>query len=1061
MKLERLHLRGFLILALALVPGFAEVFGAESLGRTVREQPRQSAGKPTSARRAPLPDLKQQTRQLFGSRTVLRSNAAAFPTGDGFALKQRVGKDVEVIYRPGVGTPMEIDGSVLEPALVASGPGSTDAGIETSRSFLRANRGLLRLDDPDQELVLERRESDGLGRSHLRFTQRHSGRVVWPSELIIHLDPAGNVDLLNGSFVPTPRRIPSRAVVDAPRAVTYAKESMALDVSAKSTAPELIIYAPLDRQPRLAWKFDLFLDLTQRWCVVIDASNGKKLTSFSRVHTANVQGSGIDIGGTRRALNVFQASGTHYMIDTSKPMYKAGSQPPDPNKTEGAIFIIDARNQPPTDDVKSLPDLFNVTSPDPNNWSPRDAVSAAFFLSVTYDYYFAVHNRNSIDGAGGSIVGAVRLGRNFSNAFWIDEQQMMGFGDGDTFAGSLDVISHEVTHGVTNRSSGLIYQDQSGALNEAFSDIMGEMTEAKFSGTNDWLFGSGLAKPDRSLATPEQFQQPSRMSNFVVTKEDDGGVHINSGIINHAYYRLVTSTGGISRNDAERIFFRAFTVHLVKNSQFIDARLATIRAAEELFGAGSNQARQTAEAFDAVEIFSATATPAPRVFSPVPSSDAVLFLRRDGSGRDFLFRRDPARGDAAEGIEILSEPIPEQRVSVTGDGSIAAVIDSTRDVCLLLTDASDSACFDLPGAGLRASSVAISPDAEVLTIILRKSDGTPDGEIAIIDNPLSTSPSIRRLALETPAYDGRDGTDTILFADAMDFTSDSRFIVYDALAEIRLGDGSPVAVWCIYAYDLLDEQFLQVVPPDPDFDIEFPSISQTSDNLVTFEIVETASGRTTVVATNVVTGDFRAIFQFAGDPFAIPSYTGDDSSIVFAAPASTQSGSSLFINALAADQLTPVGPPALWLANAKFGVVYRSGAYSGPSVKPGRFQFSSGTYRADEGKIVTITVRREDGNNGAVSVSYTTSSGTATPSVDFVATSGSLSWPDGDMEDRTFKVQILGDATPEGAESFGIVLQSPVGGATLGTPVQSSVVIDDQVTTTPKPPARRRGSRRG
>lgn len=1060
MKLERLHLRSLLILAVAFVP-FSVLANGKTLGSRLRELPPRAAAKPAPAlTRAPLPDLRQHTRRLFGGPLAIKSNVAAFLTGDGFALKQRVGKDVEVVFRPGVGTPMEIRGPALERATVTFLAGSAEAGIETSRAFLRANRGLLRIDDPDRELVLERRESDALGRSHLRFSQRHGGRVVWPSELIVHLDPAGNVDLLNGSYVPTPRRIPSRAVVDAARAVIYARQAMDVGLAAKTTAPELIIYAPLDRQSRLAWKFDLYLDLTHRWSVVIDALNGKKLTSFSRVHTANVQGSGIDLSGVRRPLNIFQTGGTHFMIDTSKPMYKPASQPPDPNRTEGAIFVVDARNEPPTDDPQRLPDLFHVTSPDPNSWSPRDAVSAAFFLAVTYDYYLAVHNRNSIDGAGGSITGVIRLGRDFANAFWLDEQQMMAFGDADTYAGSLDVISHEVTHGVTNRSSGLIYQDQSGALNEAFSDIMGEMTEARFGGTNDWLLGSGLARPGRSMAMPEQFQQPSKMSAFVVTKQDDGGVHINSGIINHAYYLLVTASGGIGRSAAERIFFRAFTTHLVKNSQFIDARLATIRAAEELFGAGSNQARQTAEAFDTVEVFSATATPEPPVFNPVPSPDALLFLRRDASGRDFLFRRDPARGDAAEGVQILSDPIPEQRVSVTGDGLLAAFIDATRDVCLVLTDASTGACFALPSVGLRASSVAISPDGEVLSIVLLKSDGTPDGEIVIIDNPLSETPAVRRLLLEAPTYDRQNGPDTILFADAMDFTADARFIVYDALAEFRLSDGSSVAVWSIYAYDLLDEQFLEVVPPDPDFDIEFPSISQTSDNFVTFEVVETDTGRTTVVATNVVTGDLGALFQFTGNPFASPSYTGDDSAIVFAAPASTQSGSSLLITAVAADRITPAGQPAVWLADAKFGVVYRTGAYNGPSVKPGRFQFSSSTYRADEGKTVTITVRRGDGNNGPVSVSYATSGGTATPGVDFIAVSGTLSWPDDDMEDRAFKVQIIGDSASEGAESFGIVLQSPTGGATLGTPMQSSIVIEDQVSNMPAP-KRRRASRRG
>ena len=172
----------------------------------------------------------------------------------------------------------------------------------------------------------------------------------------------------------------------------------------------------------------------------------------------------------------------------------------------------------------------------------------------------------------------------------------MFFGDADTYAGSLDVVGHEMTHGVTSKTAALIYQDQSGALNEAISDIFGEMVENFVQGTNDWIIGSRLTNAFRNMQDPSSKEFfpghpfPSTMSQFISSSDpvlanfvnkDSGGVHLNSGIINHAYYLLAQGeTGAIGRADSERIFYRALTMHLTKNSQFLDARIACIQAGQ-------------------------------------------------------------------------------------------------------------------------------------------------------------------------------------------------------------------------------------------------------------------------------------------------------------------------------------------------------------------------------------------------------------------------------------------------------------------------------------------------
>ncbi|NJL59420.1 MAG: M4 family metallopeptidase [Desulfobacteraceae bacterium] len=179
---------------------------------------------------------------------------------------------------------------------------------------------------------------------------------------------------------------------------------------------------------------------------------------------------------------------------------------------------------------------------------------------------------------------------------------MMYFGDGQPFAGALDVVAHELTHGITSYTANLVYQDQSGALNEAFSDIFGEAVEARTTGKADWKMGTNLSDTIRLISNPSSLEiisgsgryYPSKMSRFYargdsllskLENQDYGGVHINTTIVSHAFYLLAEGmSGAIGIQDAENFNFGALTYHLVSNSQFIDARLACITSAEELFG---------------------------------------------------------------------------------------------------------------------------------------------------------------------------------------------------------------------------------------------------------------------------------------------------------------------------------------------------------------------------------------------------------------------------------------------------------------------------------------------
>jgi thermolysin len=189
-------------------------------------------------------------------------------------------------------------------------------------------------------------------------------------------------------------------------------------------------------------------------------------------------------------------------------------------------------------------------------------------------------------------------------------------------AGSLDVVAHELAHGVTEFTSDLIYQGESGALNEAFSDIMGTAVEfffqqtAGLSGSSDYLIGEDVVTAGglRSMENPRAYGDPDHYSIRFLGTGDNGGVHINSGIANNAYYLAVEGganrTSGLSvqgvgranREQMEKVFYRAFTQLMPANSTFATARAATIQAAIDLYGANSAALRAVTEAWTAVGV---------------------------------------------------------------------------------------------------------------------------------------------------------------------------------------------------------------------------------------------------------------------------------------------------------------------------------------------------------------------------------------------------------------------------------------------------------------------------
>ncbi len=249
---------------------------------------------------------------------------------------------------------------------------------------------------------------------------------------------------------------------------------------------------------------------------------------------------------------------------------------------------------------------------------------------ATYDLYWDAYQRNSIDGNGLHLASSVHYQTGYDNAFWNGQQMVYGDGDEDLppdqrlfnrFTIAVDIIGHELTHGVTQYEARLIYWDQPGALNESFSDVFGSLVKQRQLGQTaqqaDWLIGQGLLTANvngialRSMKAPGtayddpvlgKDPQPAHMRDYKNVIYDNGGVHINSGIPNHAFYVTAVEIGGFAWEKAGRIWYITLIDKLQARSNFQDAARLTFEAAADLYGANSLEQQAVSKGWSEVGI---------------------------------------------------------------------------------------------------------------------------------------------------------------------------------------------------------------------------------------------------------------------------------------------------------------------------------------------------------------------------------------------------------------------------------------------------------------------------
>ncbi|MEM6337918.1 MAG: M4 family metallopeptidase, partial [Bacteroidota bacterium] len=471
----------------------------------------------------------------------------------------------------------------------AARPDAVSAG---AMDVLVEHRAVLGLDDPADELKPWRVEVDEVGHTHARFEQVYQGLPVWGRDLYVHFDETGAAYALNGTYEATPRGLdtkPALAAATADQAVIDDLKQLgrwqplapavAEWLGVEDEAPRLVVYPMRTGETRLAYEVTRHASLVERYTYLIDAQTGDVLNRIAQhcalhnhgeapdlsgvtlqvpeapaeahSHTSGAftTATGVDLNGVQQQMRVFEAAGGPFYMLWDLPNIDISqlNLPSDLHELGGGTTITAVA---PNTDFNENVQLQYVQSGS-NAWNDPASVSAHVNMEVSYRYFNQTFGRRAIDDRDQSIVSIIHVsdqGQGMDNAFWTG--RFMVYGDGATtfkpLAGGLDVAAHEMSHGVIEHTAGLVYEFQSGALNESYADVFGVMVDRE-----DFAVGEDVARNARALrdianpGAPDLIaQQPRTMSEFFFVdpstpptpENDNGGVHINSGITNHAAY---------------------------------------------------------------------------------------------------------------------------------------------------------------------------------------------------------------------------------------------------------------------------------------------------------------------------------------------------------------------------------------------------------------------------------------------------------------------------------------------------------------------------------------------
>jgi Zn-dependent metalloprotease len=841
----------------------------------------------------------------------------------------------------------------------------------------------LQVNDPDQEFVLVNKSLDDLGQTHWRFRQQYQGVEVYGAEVILH-EKEGKINGFNGRYFATPKLPSVEAKVDASAALQAALKDLEKTTKVRPLGREeiavvgeqvakkqlVIYYTGAERNEAvLCWYLEVVPNLHGRWAYFIDAERGTILNSYSllckahhqtaqkktapthfhtHLSTAEAQSQGNvplldgkasaiakDLAGLDKTIQTYQIGNTFFMIDATKDMFNptASSLPQDP---KGAIVTLDVRN---TIDAEGNFKAFFFTSPN-NTWNAPNAVSAHVNAGLVYDYYRKTFGRKSINNAGSTMRSYVNVpdedGSALDNAFWNGDAMFYGNGGSEfrSLARALDIAGHEITHGIIQNTANLDYENEPGALNESFADIFGAMIDR-----DDWKMGEDVVLPSvfpsgalRDLANPnnggrslrDPGWQPAHYSERYTGTEDEGGVHINSGIVNRAFFLFATQVG---KELAEQVYYTALSNYLTRSSRFVDARLAIVRAAREKGGEAAAKAAESA--FETVGIRVGAPTAPPTDLKINPGTQFILGVKADRRGLGIF---DVNKNTILE-LPITSGVL--QKPTVSDDGSLVIFINNRKQLKYLELDWA-KAQFDTGTLNSNRiwENVSLSRDGlRLAALVTDRKD-----EIAIVDLTRETN-NTKFFRLYNPTNTQGVSSGNVVGADALEWDLSSETVVYDAYNEVPLSGFGTYNYWdmgLLRAWDKKTKTFGDgkidkiINGLEEGENIGNPSFSKNTPYILSFDYIvdQNANGQVDdaddyfVLSTNLETGDIATVFE--NSTLGFPNYSTKDDFMIFNAE-SNLGDEVIAIAPLKTDKITPNAGPSIFKSGYILGTWFANG----------------------------------------------------------------------------------------------------------------------------------------
>lgn len=801
---------------------------------------------------------------------------------------------VEVIYHQTTGTPIWIEGNTTESL---SPFASEEARLEAAFQQLEAIEALLPFDDIRNELTVVHSEYDAEGIAHIDFQQMLNDIPVRNAEVQVHFFPGGTF-VVNGGMVQLEIKGAMTPLIDAFTAGQLALSEVeqhhhVVDLPADQqemlqyTGPQtrLVWYdvPGVVRETKLAYEVTTRPNFIHRWEYLIDAISGEVLLDYD--HTCSIgpkTATGTDLNGSNKTVDVFQATnGTYYLLDASKSMY-TGPTNTLPGNGDGFIITADWQNNTPSNS-----NFKEITSTN-NSWSALN-ISAHHNASLAFDYFENAHSHVSIDANGGDIISFVNVaddnGQGLDNAYW--NGAAMFYGNGlqafKPLAGALDVAGHEMAHGVIQATANLEYQGESGALNESFADIFGVLIDR-----DDWTLGEEVVKTQyfpsgalRSMSDPhnggsslnDNGFQPKHTNEQYTGSQDNGGVHINSGIPNHAFYLFATAT---TKEKAEKVYYRALEKYHTRSSQFLDSRLAVVQAASDLYGANSAEVNAAKAAFDQVGILNGQGGNYDPTIPTNPGSEFIVSTDINPADVNTLY----LSSTTGTNYQPLSTTEQIRRPSITDDGEVGVFVNMFNDVNRIFIDPAN------PNESTLTSdqywdNVAVSKDGSKLALVSKFIDTA----LWVYDFGAQQWGKYR---LYNPTYTQGINTGDVLYADAISWDLTGQYVMYDAFNRISSTTTTNIEYWDIGIIEVWDNSLNTfgngIVTKifsslDPGESVGNAVFSTNSPNVIAFDYINDNTGENSVYAANIEFGQIGTIFT--PGVLGVPAFSNDDTKMLF------------------------------------------------------------------------------------------------------------------------------------------------------------------------------------